>query len=287
MKKAEDIRTIAITGAGVMGSGIAVAALQSGYKTILFDVNATVLEKAGRYVEDFFAKSVEKGKLTADQKAAYMAALTCTGNLAEVKADLIVEAILENLEIKRKLFADLEAQNDEDCILATNTSTIPVTRIAAGVKRPHNVVGMHFFNPAPLMKLVEVISGERTAPEVAETIHAVAQKMGKTPVQVKDEPGFVVNRVARHFYLESLKVTEEKVASFEAVDRLMMASGFKMGPFQLMDLIGVETNHEVTKSLYEAFFHDEKFRPSRVQQKKVDAGQFGRKTGQGFYTYEK
>jgi 3-hydroxybutyryl-CoA dehydrogenase len=287
MKKAEDILSIAVVGAGVMGSGIAVTALQAGYKVILFDVNGIVLDKAVKYVEDFFAKSVEKGKLTQEQRDQFMAAFRHTGNLTDVKADLIIEAILEDLGIKRKVFADLEAQNAEDCILATNTSTIPVTRIASGVKRPQHVIGMHFFNPAPLMKLVEVISGEMTSPEVNQTVHAVAAKMGKTAVQVKDEPGFVVNRVARHFYLESLKITEERVASFEAVDRLMLASGFKMGPFQLMDLIGVETNHEVTKSLYEAFFHDEKFRPSRVQQKKVDAGHFGRKTGRGFYAYEK
>lgn len=287
MKKAEEILSIAVVGAGVMGSGIAVTALQAGYKVILFDVNATVLDKAVKYVKDFLARSVEKGKLTLAQHDGMLAAFVSTGTLGNVKADLIIEAILENLEIKRKVFSDLEAQNAEDCILATNTSTIPVTRIAAGVKRPQNVIGMHFFNPAPLMKLVEIISGEMTSPEVNAVVHAVAARMGKTAVQVKDEPGFVVNRVARHFYLESLKITEERVASFEAVDRLMLSSGFKMGPFQLMDLIGVETNHEVTKSLYEAFFHDEKFRPSRVQQKKVDAGHYGRKTGRGFYSYDK
>jgi 3-hydroxybutyryl-CoA dehydrogenase len=147
------------------------------------------------------------------------------------------------------------------------------------------LIGMHFFNPAPIMKLVEVISGAATEAWVSDVTFALAKKMGKTPVHAQDEPGFIVNRVARHYYLESLKTLEERVSDHETIDRLMENVGFKMGPFKLMDLIGVETNHEVTKSLYEAFFHDEKFRPSRVQQKKVDAGHFGRKTGRGFYNY--
>ncbi|HSI89893.1 MAG TPA: 3-hydroxyacyl-CoA dehydrogenase NAD-binding domain-containing protein, partial [Adhaeribacter sp.] len=186
---------------------------------------------------------------------------------------------------KHSIFSELASINTDDTILASNTSSIPITRIAAKVPNPERVVGMHFFNPAPVMKLVEVISGAATSPEIAETIKQLAVKLGKTPVMANDSPGFIVNRVARHFYVEGLKVLEENVASVETIDKLMQASGFKMGPFQLMDLIGVDTNFSVTSSMFEAFHYDAKFRPSRIQQQKVDAGHHGRKTGKGFYDY--
>lgn len=285
MSTTSSIRTIAIVGAGVMGAGIALTAAQSGFQVVLFDINPTVLDKATAYFEKFLSGSVAKGKMTEEEKAKTLGAIRNTSELTEVKGEFIIEAILENLELKQKVLGEIEAQNEEQTIIASNTSTIPITRIARGMKRPKQVVGMHFFNPAPLMKLVEVIPGAETDHAVTTLTLELAKVMGKTAVQVQDEPGFIVNRVARHFYLESLKVLEERVASHTSIDRLMEASGFKMGPFKLMDLIGVETNHEVTKSLYHAFFQDEKFRPSRVQQKKVDAGHFGRKTGKGFYDY--
>lgn len=282
----QNIHSIGVLGAGVMGSGIALTAALQGYSVILVDVNPKVLEKAKVYVEKYLASAIEKGRLTEAQREAVTASLRYSTDTKLLVADFIIEAILENLELKQRVLAEIEAANAETAIIASNTSTLPITRIAAGLKRPAQVVGMHFFNPAPIMRLVEVIPGEMTADSVTQLTTALATQLGKTPVLVKDEPGFVVNRVARHFYLESLKIYEERVADYTAIDRLMEASGFKMGPFKLMDLIGVETNHEVTKSLWDAFFRDEKFRPSRVQQKKVDAGHFGRKTGRGFYTYE-
>jgi len=285
MERSSYIQTIGVIGAGVMGNGIAQVAAASGFQVILQDIHGDALEKALSQIRSFLTKSVEKGKLSESEKDEILGRIRTTTEVTEVKADLIIEAILENLEIKRKLISALESVNSHQTIIASNTSTLPITRIAAGALRPENIVGMHFFNPAPLMKLVEVIAGEMTHPEIAETVFEVSSRMGKSPVHVKDEPGFIVNRVARPYYLEGLRLYEEQVADFTAIDELMEATGFKMGPFRLMDLIGVETNHEVTKSLYASFFHETRFRPSRVQQKKVDAGNFGRKTGKGFYSY--
>lgn len=285
MKTVNDIQKIGVIGSGVMGAGIALAAAMKGYDVILYDINGDTLKKAAHYFDSFLAKSIERGKIQASQKPEIIDRIKMTMEQADLKGDLMVEAILENLELKQQVLRKVESRNPEDTIIASNTSTIPITRIASGLERPEMVVGMHFFNPAPIMKLVEVISGAATAPEVCDTVFQLAEKLGKKPVMVQDEPGFLVNRVARHFYLESLKIVEEGAASYEALDNLMQASGFRMGPFKLMDLIGIETNHEVTKSLYNAFFQDEKFRPSRLQQKKVDAGHFGRKSGRGFYEY--
>lgn len=286
MKKPEDIKKIGVVGAGVMGAGIALTAARANYEVVLYDINPDILTKAEGYFEKFLSRSVQKQKMTAEEKEACIAQVSFSNDFADLKADLIIEAILENLELKIKVLRDLQAQNEEDCILASNTSTIPITKIGAGLDKPETLIGMHFFNPAPIMKLVEVISSEMTAPWVSDVTFTLSELMGKKPVHAKDEPGFIVNRVARHFYVESLKILEERVSDHEGIDRLMQSSGFKMGPFRLMDLIGIETNHEVSKSLYNSFFQDEKFRPSRVQQKKVDAGHFGRKTGRGFYSYE-
>lgn len=285
MKTIKDIHHVAVIGAGVMGRGIALAAALVGYKSTVYDIHPQMLEDAKAYFEKFLNDSVSRGKMDEAGREKVLDNLKITSHLGDLKADIIIEAILENLDLKQKVLREIEAINTEDAIIASNTSTIPITRIAAGLKVPGRLIGMHFFNPAPIMKLVEVISGAATEAWVSDVTFALAKKMGKTPVHAQDEPGFIVNRVARHYYLESLKALEERVADHETIDRLMENVGFKMGPFKLMDLIGVETNHEVTKSLYEAFFHDEKFRPSRVQQKKVDAGHFGRKTGRGFYNY--
>ena len=286
MKTVSDIQSIGVLGAGVMGRGIAVAAAVAGYQAILFDINPEVLEQARAYAEKFLSGSVKRGKMTEEKKAETLAKIKISNDVKDMVADFVVEAILEDLALKQKVLRGIEDQNAETTIIASNTSTIPITQIAAGLSRPEMVVGMHFFNPAPIMKLVEVISGEMTADWVSELTFDLAKTMRKQPVHAKDEPGFIVNRVARHFYLEGLKVLEDGVASHETIDRLMESSGFRMGPFKLMDLIGIETNHEVTKSLYNSFFQDEKFRPSRVQQKKVDAGHYGRKTKRGFYSYE-
>lgn len=285
--KLEDIKTIGVVGAGTMGQGIAQICAQAGYNTILFDINAQVLEKAQQITIQNLDKGIERGKLTEAQKTAALANLTYTGDTLQLHCDVAIEAVVERLEVKQSIFRDLAGINAPDTILASNTSSIPITQIAAAVPNPERVVGMHFFNPAHIMKLVEVISGAATSPEVAQTIKQLAEKLDKTAVMAKDSPGFIVNRVARHFYVESLKLQEEGVADVETIDKLMQASGFKMGPFELMDLIGVDTNFSVTTSMFEAFHYDAKFRPSRIQQQKVDAGHYGRKSGKGFYTYEK
>lgn len=286
MNTVDEIKKIGVIGSGVMGTGIALTCAMSGFEVVLYDIKVELLEKAKKQFEIILSKSAEKGTITAEQKAQYISSIKLTTAIKELTGDFIIEAIPENLDLKHRVLKEVEAQNSAGTIIASNTSTIPITKIASGLSRPEQVVGMHFFNPANLMKLVEVIAGEMTEKGVAKITFALAEKMGKKPVYVKDEPGFIVNRVARHFYLESQKMLEENVASIEVIDKLMENSGFRMGPFKLMDLIGVDTNHEVTKSLWTAFFYDEKFRPSRIQQKKVDAGHFGRKSGRGFYSYE-
>lgn len=282
----KDIQTLAVVGAGTMGLGIAQLGVQHGLPTILFDLNPAALAKARAAIEAGLGKLVEKNKLTPEARDTALARLIATTDMSTVQADLIIEAVVERLDVKHKLFQELAGINDPGTILASNTSSLPITQLAAPVPNPERVVGMHFFNPAPLMPLVEVISGVATAPHVADAVEALARRLGKNPVRAADSPGFIVNRVARHYYVESLKVVEERVASVEVVDELLEASGFKMGPFRLMDLIGVDTNFAVTSAMFASFHQDAKFRPSRIQQQKVDAGHHGRKTGQGFYTYK-
>lgn len=280
------IKTVGVIGAGVMGLGIAQVCAMAGYKTLLFDVNADAISEALEQITTNLDKGIEKGKLTAEVKTKTLENLHAVDNIRDMQADLIIEAVLEKLEIKHQIFQMLEKTNSPDTILATNTSSIPVTRIGAKLRHPERLVGLHFFNPAHIMKLAEVIAGAATEDKVVKTAKAFAEKLGKKSIVAKDAPGFIVNRVARHFYVESLLLAEEGVTDFETTDKLMEASGFKMGPFRLMDLIGIDTNFSVTTSMYEAFWQAPKFRPSRIQQQKVDAGQWGRKTGKGFYNYE-
>jgi len=277
---------VVIIGSGVMGSGIAIESVRAGYSTLLFDINAEALTKAESYIHKQLEKAQSIGKITEEARLAALKLLQFTDQFSELKADFILEAIVEKLPVKQDLFARLESQNSPDCIFATNTSSIPITQIASGLKHPERLVGVHFFNPAHIMKLVEIISGAATDEKIAEKAFNWAKKLGKTAVYAKDAPGFIVNRVARHFYVESLKALEEQIGDFEQMDRLMRATGFKMGPFELMDLIGVETNYSVTQSMFEQFQYDSKFRPSRIQKQKVDAGFHGRKTKKGFYTYD-
>lgn len=280
------IKTVAVVGAGTMGQGIAQIAAMAGYKTVIFDVDGSMLDKAMLSITANLDKGIAKGKVSQEVKANTLANISIEKQLNKVVADIVIEAIVEKLEVKQKVFSELESINNETTILATNTSSIPVTQIAAELNHPERFVGMHFFNPAHIMRLVEVISGAATDSKVIELIKEFAVKLGKVPVMAKDSPGFIVNRVARHFYLEGLKIMEEGVADFETIDKLVESSGFKMGPFRLMDLIGVDTNYSVTTSMFNAFYQEPKFRPNRIQQQKVDAGHHGRKSGKGFYNYQ-
>lgn len=281
----DQINVIGIVGAGTMGLGIAQISAMAGYKTILYDLDQSVLDKAQQSIEKNLNKGIEKGKVTEKTKATALENLTLTTDIKQLSCDFIIEAIVEKLEIKQTVFKQLEEINDDSTILSSNTSSIPITQIGAGLSIPERFVGMHFFNPAHIMKLVEVISGASTDNGVAQVTKQLAEKLGKVAVMANDSPGFIVNRVARHFYVESLKVLEEGVADVETIDKLIESSGFKMGPFKLMDLIGVDTNFSVTTSMFNSFHQDSKFRPSRIQQQKVDAGHHGRKTGKGFYDY--
>lgn len=285
MKALKDIHTIAVVGAGTMGQGIAQICAMAGFSVLLFDVRDESLTLAIEKITKNLEKGIELGRVSHTLKEQSLSNLQTVNELKRVKADIIIEAIVENLTVKQELFRSLEGINEEGCILASNTSSIPITQIAAGLQRPENFVGMHFFNPAHIMKLIEIISGAATSPDVVKTVYGLAEKLGKRPVVAKDAPGFIVNRVARHYYVEGLKILEEDVTDVAGIDRLLEASGFKMGPFRLMDLIGVDTNFAVTSSMFNAFHQDSKFRPSRIQQQKVDAGHHGRKTGKGFYSY--
>ncbi len=277
---------IAIIGAGTMGQGIAQVCAQAGLDTILFDINAAAAEQAQRATRETWTTLGSKGKITPEDRAEAEAHLTVTTNFNDLVADVLLEAVVERLDVKQELFRQLAALNPPTTILASNTSSIPITRIAAGVPNPERVVGLHFFNPAPVMKLVEVIAGAATSEAVMAQMMALAERLGKTPARVRDAPGFIVNRVARPYYTENLRLLEEGVASHETLDDLLESAGFRMGAFRLMDLIGVNTNFAVTSSLFQAFHFEERFRPNRLQEQKVDAGHWGRKTGKGFYEYD-
>ncbi len=285
MSKTGSKEKICVLGAGTMGRGIAQVAALSGHDVLLFDVDKDVLAKAVIGISSSLEKGIERGKITREKAEESKKRITTALSASGLKADIFIEAIIEKLEIKQKLFLDLESQNGSNTVFATNTSSIPITSIAKPMKRPRMVVGMHFFNPAHIMKLVEVISGAETDPAVAKRIFDLSAAWGKTPIMVKDSPGFVVNRVARHFYVEALKMLEDGVSDIETIDKSLESLGFRMGPFRLMDLIGVDTNFSVTSSMYESFHYDPKFRPSRIQEQKVLAGHLGKKSGKGFYEY--
>lgn len=279
------IATICVCGAGTMGSGIAQVASQSGFSTKLFDLNETVLENAKISIEKNLQFLVNKNKITSDKKEEVFNRIQFVAKSKDCIGDLIIEAIIEKLEAKISLLNELSNYNDKGVIFATNTSSLSVSAIQEKVNFPQRVVGMHFFNPAYIMKLVEIVKGTETDESVVNTMFDVCAKMGKQPVICKDSPGFIVNRIARPYYLESLKIVEDEIASFEEVDQILEASGFKMGPFRLMDLIGIDINHAVSKSMYEAFDHAPRFKPSTLQEKKVNDGNLGKKTGKGFYNY--
>jgi 3-hydroxybutyryl-CoA dehydrogenase len=280
------IQTVAVLGAGTMGQGIAQVCAMSGYPTQLFDIESSLSQKAISSISINLDKAVSKSKISESQKTTILGHLSIAHKLEDIKADLVIEAVVEKLDVKQQLFRVLE-NSSKGSIVASNTSSLSITEIAAGLKNPSRFVGLHFFNPATLMNLVEVVRGTSTDDSVVSIMMDFSKSLNKTAVVVKDSPGFIVNRVARHYYVEALKLLEEGVASHEQIDRLLRNAGFKMGPFELMDLIGMDINFAVTSSLYQAFHQDPKFRPSRIQQQKVMAGHLGKKTGRGFYDYTK
>ena len=275
---------ILVVGAGLMGAGIAQVAAQAGHAVRLYDNRAGAATAARDKLAQTLDGLVAKGKLSAEAAAATLARITPADQLTG-EADLVVEAIVENLDVKRALFAELEALLPDEAVIATNTSSISVTALARGMRRPERLVGMHFFNPVPLMKLVEVVWGLGTDPAVAQAVFDLAGRWGKTAVHARSTPGFIVNRIARPYYAEALMLLQERAARPEVIDACLRAAGFRMGPCELMDLIGHDTNFAVTNSVFAANFFDRRFTPSLVQQELVDAGFLGRKSGRGFYRY--
>lgn len=279
------MHTICICGAGTMGSGIAQVAAASGFTTILFDVNTTVLEKAEDKLRTDLQKLVEKQKIAAEKKDEILKNIQFTSVIEHCIADVVIEAIIEKPELKIALFNQLSAINPATAIFASNTSSLSITELAQNIINPERFAGLHFFNPAPLMKLVEVVKGEQTSADVINILVKLSRTFGKIPVVCKDSPGFIVNRVARPYYLESLRLVEQEIADFETIDRLLEDKGFKMGPFRLMDLIGNDVNYSVSCSVYEQLKNPVRLKPSPIQKEKVENGALGRKTGKGYYTY--
>ena len=276
-----------VVGAGAMGGGIAQVLVEAGWEVLLYDTQDASLENGIARVRGVWDKLVEKGKISDAQRSAYNKQLSAAYVLREAaEVSLVIEAIYENLDAKRSVFTSLDDLVREDCILATNTSSLSVSSIAAGVKHPERLIGLHFFNPAPLMPLVEIVPGIATDPAVVEACVAAVAAWGKVGVVAKDSPGFLVNRIARPFYGEALHLFEEQMADMATIDwALTELGGFRMGPFALMDLIGHDVNYVVTETVWKQFYYDPRFRPSLSQKRLLEAGWLGRKSGRGFYDY--
>jgi len=278
---------IGIIGSGTMGVGIAQVAAQFGNQVIVIDTNLIALEKAKKGLDITLQKLVEKQKITPDKSVEIANAIVWDHTFEVLQnCDLIIEAIVENLTIKQKLFADLENIVSNECILATNTSSLSITSIAAICNKPERVIGIHFFNPAPVMELVEIVPALQTSAEIANKAKSIIDSWNKKTVTTKDTPGFIVNRIARPFYSEAIRIYEEGMASMETIDYAMKAiGGFKMGPFELMDLIGHDVNYMVTETVWTSFYFDPRYTPSFTQKRLVEAKWFGKKSGRGFYNY--
>lgn len=276
---------ICICGAGTMGSGIAQASAAAGFYAILYELNDHVLANAKASIEKNLQLLIEKNKITAGAKEETLNNLKFTNNLHDCLADVIIEAIVEKTEAKIALFNQLAEINHSETVFASNTSSLSINRIAKGVKNPERVIGMHFFNPATIMKLVEVVKSEFTNDQTINLIIQLAKMMNKTPVLCKDSPGFIVNRVARPYYIESLRLAEDNTGHFQMIDSILESTGFKMGPFKLMDLIGNDINYAVSCSVFEQLGRPERLTPSSIQKEKVELNELGKKTGKGYYDY--
>lgn len=278
---------IGVVGCGAMGSGIAQVAATAGHKTIVYDSNAAALERAKTGLSSGLTKLVEKQKLSAEKADSIMKLISFTGALSDLKpCKLVIEAIIENIEVKQSVFRELENTVQEHCVLASNTSSLSITSIASACRQPERVLGIHFFNPATLMPLVEIIPGIATDLVIANHCQALINSFGKVTVMTKDTPGFIVNRVARPFYSEALRICDEQIADMATIDWAMRElGGFRMGPFELMDLIGHDVNYVVTETVWKQFYYDPRFKPSLTQKRLLEAGFLGKKSGRGFYDY--
>lgn len=277
--------SVAVLGAGTMGQGIAQVCASGGCRVLLFDIDDAALARGMRKIGEALDTLIRKGKISSEDRSALLSRINPTRVLQEVKADIVIEAVIEDLEIKQNLFARLEQIVAAETLLLSNTSSIGISEIASVLDIPSRFAGLHFFNPAPVMKLVEIVQASTTHSATVERVREFALAVGKQPVLAQDSPGFIVNRIARPFYVEALRLLEDDVADHETIDNVLRNAGFRMGPFELMDLIGLDVNLSVTKSIYHAFREEPRFRPSSIQQRKVDEGMLGRKSGKGFYDY--
>jgi 3-hydroxybutyryl-CoA dehydrogenase len=280
------METIGIIGAGTMGNGIAYVAANHGHAVVMYDVQLPLAQRGLDAIRATLQRHVDKNRIDQAEMQTTLDRVQLTADLGDMaQAALVIEAVPEDLELKRDIFQALDHICDPQALLCSNTSSLSITALAGATQRPDRVAGLHFFNPAPMMALVEIVQGGRTSEATIGSLIALGRRWGKTPIVTRDTPGFIVNRVARPFYGEALRLLDHQVADAATIDRVVKAAGFKMGPFELLDLIGLDVNLAVTKSIYDAYFHEARFKPHPLQQRMVDAGLLGRKSQRGFYEY--
>ncbi|MBP6017267.1 MAG: hypothetical protein KA586_11150 [Candidatus Promineofilum sp.] len=281
------IKTVAVIGSGTMGRGITQSAALAGKQVVLFDLTYQLLDKANRSIRNSIDEGVQRGKTRPEVAERAKDGIVLTDNISQAaQVELVIEAVPEDIELKRKVFGRLDAAAPAHTILASNTSSLSISAIAAATERPDRVIGLHYFNPAHLMRLVEIIRGDSTSDATVAQCREFVTEIGKSAVLCQDSPAFIVNRIARPFYGEALRLLGEQVAEPKTIDRLISSLGFRMGPFELLDLIGLDVNLAVTQSVYDAYFQDPKYRPHPIQRRMVDSNRLGRKSGRGFYTYK-